>query len=78
MKKLAILLLLVIALLTSSCQYITGEAPAQTPKPTPPPTPIRNLILNTSNFGYKDVLSIHCCRTGKYDKMSEASSEEGK
>ncbi len=37
MKKLAILLLLVIPLLTSSCQYITGEAPAQTPKPTPPP-----------------------------------------
>lgn len=37
MRKLAILSVLVIALLTSSCQYITGEAPAQTPEPIPSP-----------------------------------------
>jgi len=37
MKQLAFILVLVIALLTTSCHYITGEAPAQTPEPTPPP-----------------------------------------
>jgi hypothetical protein len=37
MKKLTFILILVIALLATSCQYITGEAPAQTPEPTPSP-----------------------------------------
>ena len=41
MRKLAILSVLVIVLLTSSCQYITGEAlePATAPIPTPEPEP---------------------------------------
>ena len=37
MKKLAILTFLVIVLLTSSCQYITGEALEPVPEPEPPP-----------------------------------------
>jgi len=39
MKKLAILLFLIIALLISSCQLITGETPASVPQPTPSPGP---------------------------------------
>jgi hypothetical protein len=43
-KKLAIISVLIILLLTSSCQYITGEAlepaPAPAPAPEPPPTPL--------------------------------------
>lgn len=39
MKKLAVLPVLVILLLTSSCQFITGEAPAPVPEPAPTPIP---------------------------------------
>lgn len=39
MRKLAILPVLVILLLTSSCQFIMGEAPAPAPEPAPIPIP---------------------------------------
>jgi len=37
-KKLAILSMLVILMLASSCRYITGEAPETTPATTPAPS----------------------------------------
>jgi hypothetical protein len=51
MRKFAILLILVIVLLASSCQFITGEAleptpatiPTPEPEPTPEPTPVPEL-----------------------------------
>lgn len=39
MNKLAVLLMLVIVLLVSSCQFITGEAPAPKGEPEPAPSP---------------------------------------
>ena len=57
MKKIAIVSVLLIVMLTSSCQYITGEVPS--PVPTPEPGPERGIMFDR----VPNVVSLYGVRT---------------